>query len=380
MLTWTHSEDSAMPADEFFSPRLPAPAKNLAVPSVDINAEHGLHIWVFTGKMCTTILFGLHHAAGDGVGGIQLLNDILKTYDNLSCDRDGDFGLRSLDYSLLNSRGSIGFFRWKYLKHLWKQPIAAFGFVKFMLSKFRKFEPHQPSLSPTTNFPGIAGLWVDESDTRAIQSFADSQKIRVNSVAMAAVFHACQKWLESVSDIRSEDIGWIRMLLPISYRSKSDQRLPITNKATIVQVDRRFQQMQNQQTFLHYLNREIEIVIGWHFDKIFLMIIGFMARLPGRLKRAAQKPHAKGTIVFTNLGEPFRLKKMKNKNLIGELQLQDFDLVGPILPELPVNFTLQRHQQRYRLSLHFDRRVISEETAKNFLASIKRELTEMSSR
>ena len=373
MLTWTRNVDSAIHADESFSPQLLAPNKNTVVPQIDINIQHGLHIWVFVGEGRTTILAGIHHAAGDGGGGIHVLNDILQVYDNLCSNRVWDFGLRELEYALLKNRGKIGFFRWNYLKHLWKQPIAAFGFIKFMFNKFQTFEPHERSYSPVTNFPGIVGLWVNESDAEVLQGFAHSQQVRVNSVAMAAVFQACQKWLQAAND--DQDVGWIRMLLPISYRSKSDLRLPVTNKATIVQVDRRFQQMQNKKTFLHYLNREIDIVIGWQFDKIFLLVIGLMAKLPSRLKRAAQKPKAKGTIVFTNLGEPFRLKKVKKRNWVGQLQWQDFDFVGPILPQLPVNFTLQRHQQRYRISLHFDRRVLNEETAKKFLTSIQQELT-----
>jgi len=65
---------------------------------------------------------------------------------------------------------------------------------------------------------------------------------------------------------------------------------------------------------------------------------------------------------------------VKKRNWAEQLQLIDFDFVGPIRPGIPVNFTLQRHQQRYRLSLHFDRRVLSEESAEEFLASIESEL------
>ena len=377
VLTWTQDVDPATLADDSFSPSLPTSSKNGVVPQIEVNVEHGLHYWVFVGAGQTTILTGMHHATGDGGGGIQLLSDFLQMYDNLHGERDWDFGLRKLDYALLKGRGRIGFFRWSYLKHLWKQPIAAFGLVKFLLNKFQTFKPHDRSLSPTTNFPGIVGLWIDEADAKAVQSFADDQQLRVNSVVMAAVFQACQKWLKAADE--DQDVGWIRMLLPISYRSKSDLRLPATNKTTIVQIDRRLEQMQNQKTFLHYLNREIDIVIGWQFDKIFLMAMNLIAMLPGRLTRVAQDPKAKGTIVFTNLGEPFRLKKVKKQNCIGNLQWQDFDFVGPIRPQMPVNFTLQRHQQRYRLSLHFDRRVLSEETAAKFLTSIQRELTEMTS-
>jgi len=373
MLTWTYCDGQAPVNEDSFAPRLPTEFDDAVVPQVNINAEHGLRAWVYIGSGHTTILTGIHHAAGDGGGGIQLLSDFFQVYDNLCSDRPWDFGLRKLDDSLLKQRGRIGVFSWNYLKHLWKQPIALFGMAKFMLRRFRVFESGLETITPTTNFPGIAGRWLNESDSANVQFYADQQNVRVNSVAMAAVFNACQKWL--VRDGDSESTDWIRMVLPISYRAKSDLRLPVTNKATIVQVDRNKAQMRNAKTFLNYLNREIDIVIGWQFDKIFLIVIGLLAMIPGRLKRAAESTTARGTIVFTNLGEPFRLKKVKKRNWAGQLQWVDFDFVGPIRPGMPVNFTLQRHQRRYRLSLHYDRRVLSEELAEEFLSSIKNELT-----
>jgi hypothetical protein len=372
MLTWTYCDGQQPIVDDSFAPPLPTKFGDAVVPQVDLNAEHGLRAWVYVGSGHTMILTGIHHAAGDGGGGIQLLSDFFRVYDNLCSDRDWDFGLRKLDVNLLQSRGDIGFFSRKYLRHAWKQPIALLGMAKFVLRKFRSFEPHTKTLTPATNFPGITGRWLNESDSANVQSFADSRNIRVNSVAMAAVFGACQKWLDRDGDIESN--GWIRMLLPISYRAKSDLRLPVTNKATVVQVDRCREQMRNDKAFLHYLNREIDIVVGWQFDKIFLMVIGLLAKLPGRLKRAANNPAARGTIVFTNLGEPFRLKKVVKRNWAGQMKWIDFDFVGPIRPAMPVNFTLQRHQQRYRLSLHFDRRVLTEESAMDFLASIENQL------
>lgn len=375
MLTWVTGVDNPGFMEDSFAPKLPTSMKNAVLPQVDINAQHGLHAWVFVGRGHTMILAGIHHAAGDGAGGIQLLSDFFQVYDNLWSERDWDFGLRKLDLSLLKQRGSIGFFSRNYLRHLWKQPIALLGMAKFIVRKFQAFKPCAHAFHPKTNFPGIVGRWINEANAEAIQSFSDKQNVRVNSVAMAAVFYACQKWLGK--DIHGNDVGWIRMLLPISYRAKSDLRLPVTNKATIVQVDRRYQQMQNRQTFLHYLNREIDMMVGWQFDKIFLMVIRLLAWFPGRLQTAANAPKAKGTIVFTNLGEPFRLKKAKKRNWAGQLEWKDFDFVGPIRQQMPVNFTLQRHQQRYRISLHYDRRVLSEQTAQEFLASIEHELLQL---
>ncbi len=374
MMTWNcAAADCHFMADDF-APQLLSGNEESVVPQINIESQRGIHMWVFAGPNNTMILAGIHHAVGDGGGGVQLLSDFVHVYDNLYANRDWDYGLRQLNPSLLKQRGDIGLLRWNYLQHLWKQPIALFGFFKFMRNKFQTFSPNKHTLTPATNFPGIVGRWISSDDSVAIQASANRNKVPVNSVVMAAVFRACQRWLGGRGN--GNDAGWIRMLLPISYRNKSDLRLPVTNKTTIVQIDRRYQQMHPSETFLHYLNREINIVVGWQFHKLFLMAIESLSWLPGGLQRAANTPIARGTIVFTNLGTPFRFKKFIKRNAIGPLNWVDFDFVGPIRPKMPVNFTLQRHHQQYRLSLHFDRRALTQATAEAFLASIEAELSD----
>lgn len=362
-----------------------------APPRIDIDHHHGLHIWVLVGANQTTILSALHHAAGDGAGGVQFLSDFCQIYDNLYAGRDWESSLRKLKPAQLLGRGRLGLLSWDYLRHLWKQPIALLGMLKFFGRRFLVFQPHKLTRQPSVNLPGIVGRWIDQDTASLIQSFADRKNVRVNSVVMAAVFKATQDWLQQSLILPGDEAGgnkdtaqqrsnrkWIRMLLPISYRSKSDLRLPMTNKATLVQIDRNADQMKNGESFLYYLNREIDIVVGWQFDKIFLMAVNLMARFPKWLNRAASDPKANGTIVFTNLGEPFRIKDARRGGWMGPLRWRDFDLVGPVRSEMPVNFTLQRHREdrryRYRLSLHFDRRVISEDQANQFLAAIDRSI------
>lgn len=366
-------------------------------PQIDLDHHHGIRIWVWVGKSESVIISALHHAVGDGVGGVQFLSDFCQIYDNLHADRCWDHSLRRLDRRRMLDRGRMGLLQWNYLRHLWKQPIALLGMMKFLRRPFSQFLPHQPP-NPTANQPanqppGIVGQWVDENDSQRIQSFAHQHNVRVNSVVMMAVFKAIQNWLQwpvttadtgnppgSSSTVRTnrrfESSPWIRMLLPISYRSKSDLRLPMTNKATLVQVDRNAAQMRDEKSFLFYLNREIDIVLGWQFDKLFLMAINLMACFPQWLNTTASNTNARGTIVFTNLGEPFRIKTMVRPGWVGPLRWKDFDLVGPVRSQMPVNFTLQRHragqQIRYRLSLHFDRRVLNEDQALEFLSEISK--------
>jgi hypothetical protein len=142
--------------------------------------------------------------------------------------------------------------------------------------------------------------------------------------------------------------------------------------------------MREADSFLHYLDREIKIIVGWEFDKIFLLMIRLMSVSRWWLHRVANNPRARGTIVFTNLGQPFRSFEKRAKRVARSIQdsdtsteIVDFDFAGPTRSAMPLSFTIQRHQQRYRISARFDERVLASEQAASFLERVEIELSKL---
>ena len=122
---------------------------------------------------------------------------------------------------------------------------------------------------------GLVGRWISEDLSAGIDHAAAAKMVAVNTIAMAAVFYAIPVWSRQRDDAPAKK--WFRMVLPISIASKDDLRSPITNRATIVQVDRCEDQMRDVDSFLHYLDREMKIIVGWQFDKLFLLVVRLMS-------------------------------------------------------------------------------------------------------
>ena len=375
---------------------------------LNLNSTCGTHVWYLPLVSTATqpnsqevaqthaaaksmLFFAIHHSVTDGLGGSRVINEILIAYDNLVAGRAWDDGFRRLAPARLSQRNRLGLNRWDYWKHLWKQPIALAGMAKFLFRGFHVIKGGQAKACGTPNIEsdsqtlGLRGRWISEDLSAQIDRSAAEKSISANSIAMASVFYALPTWSRQLSDTPVEK--WFRMVLPISIASKNDLRSPITNRATIVQIDRCEDQMRDVDSFLHYLDREVKIIVGWQFDKLFLLLIRMMSVSRGWLRRSAANPRARGTIVFTNLGQPFRSVDKRLQKLSGAAanadhltDVVDFDYAGPIRSGMPLNFTIQRHQQRYRITARFDGRVLTTDQADRFLDQVETEMNKITSR
>lgn len=312
------------------------------------------------------------HTVSDGLGGVQYVSDLLIAVNNLRQARPPGDGLRRLDHDRMARRNDLGMLTRDYLRHWYKQPIAAFGLAKFFFRRFHVLTPQQQCDISDTSRPGVCGRWMGDDMPGAIATLAKSQSVSANTILISAMFYAVKAWLKRYRPDAEFANRAVRVVMPISLRNKSDLRLPVTNRATLVQIDRDAKQMQDPHSLMKYLDREIRIVVGWQFHKIFPAVIRLMSAVPGWLKRSARSVRPRGTIVFTNLGEPFRAldRAMAKDNAAEEIAV---DPVGPIRAGMPINFTVHRRGDRYRLSAHFDRRLITREQAEAFLEIFERE-------
>lgn len=381
LLTWMQGSEEE-PLDKFFMPTTLELGTKL-----DPHTTPGTHVWYQQSVAApeSMLFLAIHHSVTDGLGGSRIINELMIAYDNLVAGRVWDDGLRLLDVARLAQRNRLGLNRWAYWQHIWKQPIALVGMVKFLLRRFHVIEGGQgeasdaPNIEAESQSSGMIGRWISEDLSAQIDRSASEKSVSANSITMASVFYALPAWSRQQSDAPVKK--WFRMVLPISIASKDDLRSPITNRATIVQVDRCEDQMSDVESFLHYLDREVKIIVGWQFDKLFLLIVRMLSVSRWWLRRSASNPRARGTIVFTNLGQPFRSVDKREKKLVrvgadpvADTEIIDFDYAGPTRSAMPLNFTIQRYQQRYRITARFDSGVLTADQASHFLKQVEAEL------
>ena len=319
-----------------------------------------------------------YHAICDGVGGLQFLADWLKVYNNIHHGNPVEHRLRKFEPQLLLHRNRLGYLKKKFLSHLFKQPVGLYGACKFI---FRRAENLTKNHSETADWnnksqPFIVGRWLDKTASEKLIASALSKNVMLNALLLAHYFNHLHQWrMEKGS---GDDKCWIRVIHPFNIRDYSDRRMTATNRAAIVQIDRRPGPQDEFWKFTEALDREIRIIDQWQLSKLFLLAIRGMSLVPGMLKRSATSNKSRGTSVFTNLSESLSrmgLPTDESGLSAGNLTLEEFDLVGPIRQGTPLNMTIQQHLGRIRISLHVDPRVLSRAEANLFIDSYATRLT-----
>lgn len=327
----------------------------------------------------TELLFELPHVVADGLAGLQLSAEMLQAYHSFVENGPSKAKLRSIDVESLATRGALGLTKSSYLKHLWKQPLGLFGAAKFISRKsLELFDASTDNVDwDRSNQPTIKGMWLDVEASRLLKQKSSEMAVTLNTL----FFGELMKTLESFRDrFTKSNSSCVRLLLPMSIRTYADRRATAANRTTIVQVDRTADEI-NSDGFYSYLDREIKIIRDWELGKLFLLFIRGMSLIPGMLRRSATSEKCRGTAVFTNLAEPLRMLKVPSEKLdednegpvekmtIGNLRLVDFDFVGPIRYRTPINFSIQKHYGCYRISLHYDPRVVTAEIGDEILST-----------
>ena len=340
------------------------------LPPSDLSRNPGPVVVAESRSDATELLVREHHARCDGVGGIQLIADWMKIYDNLNHGLPAQQGLRNLDAGRLKHRNDLRLLERRYLSQLWKQPIGLFGAAKFI---FRRVTPVLPIHSgdpdePHAGAPIIVGRWLDETLSKQLKQNAVAQQVSLNALVLAELY----RYLEQCRSrtVAKADPVWLRILLPMNVRDISDRRMPAANRTAIVQIDRWSNQVEDTRTLAANLNREIEIIRSWHLHKMFLLAIRGMASVPGWLTRSAQSNKCRGAAIFTNLSDPFRGPAFRVNEFgidLGEVRLTSFDFVGPVRQGAPLYVCLQKLAERLRISIHVDRRTMSSEQAQQWL-------------
>ena len=362
------------------------------IPQVVAASEEGFGLWCVRSETDENVIliFAVDHALTDGVAGMGFVRQWMTAYHNLRTNADIDRGLTKLDWQRWKSRSKLGLLKWSFLKFLPCQAIGLFGATKFIFRKFSTIEPKKQPHTDDMAYPGIVGQTLSNRTVGTLSDRADRLGVSTNSLLMTILFRALkriQSLIESEDHNRCtwQERNWIRLVVPIGIRSIADRKLPLTNKTSLVQIERTFDQVANADGAAQSLDREVRIIMGFKLDIVFLIAIRLASIIPGFLRWVAANQKSRGTAVFTNLGEPFRKTRACNFRDVGELKLVDYDVCGPLRSGTPLNFAWSTFRQfdgeesklHGRVSLHYDRKVMAEELAQSILDAFVKELEDV---
>ncbi len=350
-------------ADDWRCPPLPDPRSGRAT-----------QFAAWTDGHSSQVSFFVHHALADGLGALQGVRDWLVVYDNLSRGRPPDDRLGPLDASLLARRNELGLLRWSWWRHAWKQPVALFGATKFVLRGFARLVPGEAGIalsaqrSPADPGPLLVSAAVGPEMLRELRAKAKAAGVSLNDWLTGCLFEALAGFRQETVPGRERD--WLRIIVPISLRSKADAALPAANRTTLVQLDRRARDFDPRARLMQGVARELGVIRGWQLDRLFLLAIRCIGISGGWLRHSARWQKQRATALLTNLGKPLlgtRLENDDGRLVVGSLRLDTLDLLAPIKHGMPVAFAAHQYRSALRITMQVDANAISRERAGRLL-------------
>ncbi len=323
----------------------------------------------------TRLTIAAPHALTDGLGGLQFAQDWMTLYHQL-VQGEPTAKLTPLNPDRLADRGNLRWARWRFLRKLPLQAVALFGASKFL---WRKPAPLVPVGEPAADvgplppdFPQLLHVRIPAALVQQLRAIGRRQRAGQHELLLAWLFAAIARWRERRGGQKSRD--WIRLLVPLTTRKRSDQDLPSCNQVTIVQIDRTASQCGQLESLAPGIAHELGVIRRWELDRTMLFALQLAAGVPGQIRRMARSIQRRATCIATYMGRGFlriALPEIGGGYQVGDLQLHDLEILSPLLPGTPASFAFLEFRGEVIVSLHADGRVLPLADAQALLVELQ---------
>jgi len=362
-------------------------------PPIDLSQHVPIRCDIFqhfdSASQCwTDMLWQIHHAASDGVGGMQLINEFLVAYHNLAQGQPYGRGLRDVDHRRLASRNRLGLFSAGFLKRLPVQWIPVYGVCKFAFSKIapllpaaegestRELPPDKPLHAPNeTTFARYRGASFSRSIVRGLRNRAADEQATTNELLLAALFRATDRWQRRLEFDRGR--RKIRLMVPINLREISDRRLPACNRMSFVQLDRGDRDLADISDLIRGIHYELGIIRKYQFARVPNLVLRGLLKMPGDKARMLRN-HFRATTLLSNIGWPQQKLKLPRSSdgylQPADLQLNQVNLIAPYYQLCPVTFLVSGYAGQLNVTLNYNPRRLTRQQAEDYLSEFARQV------
>jgi hypothetical protein len=348
-----------------------APAGSLpSLEPLDVRVAPGLRVVACEGPTQTDLVLQAHHACSDGLGLFLFAEDLLMSYA-VARGLIPVESLRPVRAEHLRTRGRFGLTAAPLLKVVSRQLFGLAGARQFLMRTPEPLVPHraQPDDAPLpSNYPASWTRQLDEAQTAGLLAAARTLGVTLNDLLARELFICLARWQQRFG--RDGQRGWLRLCVPMSLRTAVQDRLPAANSVGMLFLDRRPRDMEAPDRLLASIHKEMQLLKRMQLGWTFVLSLGLCQWLPGGLERRCRNPRCMSTAVLTNLGVLFAhgpLTDGQGRLRIGEVSLEQMDLLPPWRPLTCAAFTVWSYANRLSFTLHYDARVLAADEAGELL-------------
>jgi hypothetical protein len=339
-----------------------------AVP-VDLHRRVGLKLWVCESDGRTRLWIESHHSCSDGLGLVRFAEDLLAAY---AAEREGgEPKLRPLDADRLRDRGVYarsrvaGWLRWPF------EVLCIAGSAEYFLHRPVPLAlPGTESVDDGEPSPRFAAYrhQFTADETAALRRAARAEKATLNDVLLRDLFLASQDWIERH---RADDrTGLVRIMVPISLRTRLHAEMPAADCVCMVNIDRRVPRWNDPVKMLRVVSAEMGWVKRLRLGVVMLRIFELLQLVLGSLKAVIPADRCLASCVLSNLGRPvadWELADAEGRVRAADVELVEIELLPPVRPLTSAAFGAATLAGRLTTSLLADRRALGPDGGEELL-------------
>ncbi len=346
------------------------------VRSIDLTSETGLQVVVRASPTQARLILYIHHVCCDGIGGIQILGELLARYGQKTAAADAkrpmfeeprkelllerenyDAGDATVERQKKSLKKTVG----KISRLLLRKPVTLAPSVVSAVP---------PSGAATALAPAILEAVISKAAHRKLRAVAAAHDVSINDLFIGQFLLHIRRWNSRTQPDNGK--SWIRLSIPVSMRTRVHDQMPVANVVSYAFVTRRQHECDDMDPLLKSIHRQTGDVVFNREGIVCLKIFKVLRMFPRGMKMFLGLKSCLSTAVLANIGDirrrfSGRFPLDDGKWIAGNVRVERLTGVAPVRPNTRAAVSIGEYAGELSISLRTDAAVINMADSQRFL-------------
>jgi len=357
------------------------------VRSIDLTSEAGLQVVVRASPTQARLILYIHHVCCDGIGGIQILGELLARYGQKTAAADAKrpvFGELRKELLLERENYDAGDATVERQKKSLKKTV---GKISRLL--LRKPVTLAPSVVPADlqsgtaqASPAILEAVISKASHRKLRAIAAAHDVSINDLFIGQFLLHIRRWNSRSQTDNGKN--WIRLSIPVSMRTRVHNHMPAANVVSYAFVTRRQHECDDMDALLKSIHRQTGDVVFNREGIVCLKIFKVLRKFPRGMKIFLGLKSCLSTAVLANIGDirrrfTGRFPLNNGRWIAGNVLVERLTGVAPVRPNTRAAVSIGEYAGELSISLRTDAAMINVADSQRFLGEFVEALERLAS-
>ena len=346
------------------------------VRSIDLTSEAGLQIVVRASPTQARLILYIHHVCCDGIGGLQILGELLARYGQKTAAPDAkrpvfeatrkelllerenyDAGDATAERQKKSLRKTVG----KISRLLLRKPVTLAPSA---------FSAPLPFAAESGSAPAILEAVISKASHRKLRAVAAAHDVSINDLFIGQFLLHIRRWNSRTQPDNGKN--WIRLSIPVSMRTRVHEHMPVANVVSYAFVTRRQHECDDMDALLKSIHRQTGDVVFNREGIVCLKIFKVLRKFPRGMKMFLGLKSCLSTAVLANIGDirrrfTGRFPLDNGKWIAGNVLVERLTGVAPVRPNTRAAVSVGEYAGELSISLRTDAAMIDVADSQRFL-------------